>query len=281
MPRLQAALCGALIWALLPAALAYDYDSDFDPADQDTWPVIAIIIDDLGDRAVEGRHALALPGPVACSILPHTPYAREFSVTAHARGKEVLLHQPLEADTRNHLLGPGAMRLGITRAQMRATLRDNLATLRYVSGVNNHMGSFFTRHAQQMGWLMRELQATGDLYFVDSVTTGGTRGQQQAELAGIANARRDVFLDHVQEAKHVASQFELLKRSARRQGYALGIGHPFTVTLDMLDAALPRLAATGYRLVSVRELISVRAIRQKAQTVTAGSAEPVRKHRQD
>ena len=282
MNRLKVALCGVLLWALLPAALAYDYESNFDPTDQDTWPVIAVIIDDLGDRPALGRQALALPGPVACSILPHTPFAREFATTAHALGKEVMLHQPLEADTDNHLLGPGAMTLGTTREQMRSTLRENLATLRHVSGMNNHMGSLFTRHAEPMGWLMKELRAAGDLYFVDSVTTGGTMGRQQARLVGVANARRDVFLDHVQEAEHVAVQFEVLKLAARRQGYAIGIGHPFTVTLEMLDKALPRLAATGYRLVSVRELIEVRATRQKAaQAFAAGSAEPVSTHRSD
>jgi hypothetical protein len=271
--RLAACLLAAL-W--MSGAHAYDYERDFDAADQATWPVIALIIDDLGDVADAGRRALALPGPVACSILPHTPYAYEFAVTAHARGKEVLLHQPLEAEAHNTLLGPGAIMRDQSRDELRSTLQDNLGSLAFVSGVNNHMGSLLTQHAIPMTWIMSEIKATsgpsGGLFFVDSVTTGNTLAQERARAARIPNARRDVFLDHVQEVEHVAVQLEALKKAARRQGYALGIGHPYEVTLSMLHEVLPQLAASGYRLVSVGDLIRVRdARRARINSVVAGA----------
>src|SRR3546814_8250310 len=57
---------------------------------------IAIVIDDLGDRPVETRMATELPGPVACAFLPESPYTRRYADAAHAAGKEVLLHLPLQ-----------------------------------------------------------------------------------------------------------------------------------------------------------------------------------------
>ncbi len=264
----------AAAWLIgLPVALAYEYKHDFDPADPATWPVVAVIIDDLGDRPILGRRALALPGPVACAILPRTPYASEFARTAFLRGKEVLLHQPLEAATKNELLGPGAITRQLTLPQMRSMLRTNLESIAYVSGVNNHMGSWLTTQTGAMNSLMAEIRANnnrfGGLFFVDSVTSGATVAQRAAAAARIPNARRDVFLDHVQDSEHVAQQLDLLKRTARQQGFALGIGHPFAVTLDALGQALPQLAANGYRLVSVRELIAVREARKPDHEVMA------------
>ncbi len=52
---------------------------------------IALIIDDLGDVLGIGRRATALDGPVACAVLPYTPFARTIAEQAHSAGKEVLL----------------------------------------------------------------------------------------------------------------------------------------------------------------------------------------------
>ena len=50
-------------------------------------PRIAIIIDDLGYQWDAGLRVIALPGPVACAILPQTPRAAELARLANeARG---------------------------------------------------------------------------------------------------------------------------------------------------------------------------------------------------
>ena len=60
-------------------------------------PVISIIVDDLGYQLNDGRRVVDLPGPVACSVLPHTPYGERLARAAHVAGKEVLLHLPMQA----------------------------------------------------------------------------------------------------------------------------------------------------------------------------------------
>ena len=42
-------------------------------------PRIAIIIDDLGYQLDAGKRAIALPGPVACAILPGSPRAAQLA----------------------------------------------------------------------------------------------------------------------------------------------------------------------------------------------------------
>ena len=246
-----------------------------DGAVPDTRPVIAIIIDDLGHTGGLGRRALALPGPVAASILPHTPYAGEFARTAHLRGKEVLLHQPMQATSNNDLLGPGALVEPLTEARLRERLYHNLASIPHVSGINNHMGSSLTRHTRAMVWLMRAIRdAEQPLFFIDSVTTGASVAHVVADAARLPTARRHVFLDHIVSEAHVRTQVERLKQFAQRNGYALAIGHPYAETLTVLEAALPQLADSGYRLVPVRELIRVRNARLGATRSVAGAAAP-------
>src|SRR5690242_976270 len=60
-------------------------------------PVVAVMIDDLGEHLDDARRVTALPGPVACAILPHTTHAVAIANLAHSAGKEVLLHLPMES----------------------------------------------------------------------------------------------------------------------------------------------------------------------------------------
>lgn len=251
----------SLLLALLVGAnaSAYDHDAQFDAASPETWPVITLILDDIGNRRAEGKRAVALPGPVVFAVLPHTPYGPELARAAHRSGKEVMLHQPFQAATNNHLLGKGAITLDQTYRDIERTLRDNLLTVPHVAGVNNHMGSLLTRHPGHMAWVMRVLKEHGSLYFVDSVTTGRSVALSTAQAYDLPGLKRDVFLDSVPTEEAVAMQFERLKQHAREHGYAVGIGHPFPHTLNVLEKELPRLSGLGYRLIGIQRMIKVQA----------------------
>ena len=224
-------------------------------------PRIAIIIDDLGYQRAAGRRAAALPGPVACAVLPLTPRAAELAEAAHAAGKEVLLHLPLQS------LGeedpePGGIVLDMSRAELARTFEGSLRSVPHVVGVNTHQGSLLTQHPGHMHWLMQEIGARDDLFFVDSYTTVDSIALQLAREAGIASVRRDVFLDPDRSPDTVAREFSRLKRLAREKGMAVGIGHPYPATLALLERELPRLAEEGIELVGIGEYV-----RQAQRTV--------------
>lgn len=220
-----------------------------------TMPRIAIIIDDIGDRYEEGLAAVNLPGPVACAFLPHTPHARSLARLAHDQGKDVLLHLPLQA-LEDKALGPGAITLNITETEFRRRLQENLAAIPHVRGVNNHMGSLLTRHPGHMTWLMRNLAEHGGMFFVDSFTHPASVALAMARESGVPAARRDVFLDNIQEREAIELEFKRLVKRAHQQGSAIGIGHPYPVTMAFLAEILPNLADTyGVRLVPVSTLI--------------------------
>lgn len=217
-------------------------------------PRIAIIIDDLGYQRAAGRRAVGLPGPVACAVLPLTPRAAELAEAAHAAGKEVLLHLPLQS------LGeqdpePGGIVLDMSRAQLARAFEDSLRSVPHAVGVNTHQGSLLTQHPGHMHWLMQEIAAREPLFFVDSYTTVDSVALQLAREAGLASVRRDVFLDPDRSPGTVEREFTRLKRLAREKGMAVGIGHPYPATLALLERELPRLADEGIELVGIGEYL--------------------------
>lgn len=218
---------------------------------------IAIIIDDLGHSLELGRAAVDLPGALTYAVLPQLPYSRDIAERAHGGGKEVMLHLPMQSSD-GRPLGPGGLRDDMSREAFARAVRADLAAVPHVSGVNNHMGSLLTQKPAAMRWLMQDLRCFRDLYFVDSRTDMRTVAREFASEAGLATAQRDVFLDNEQEPDYIRGQIRRLVDKARRQGTAIGIGHPYPETLLVLAEELPALADQGVQLVPVSRLVETR-----------------------
>jgi polysaccharide deacetylase 2 family uncharacterized protein YibQ len=216
---------------------------------------IALIIDDLGNVLHAGKRTTALKGPVACAVLPHTPFGSIIARQAHFSGKEVLLHLPLQPIGQVGLTQAGTIDIDNTRDQLVRIFEADIASIPYVVGVNNHMGSLLTRHPGHMKWLMGALKARGNLFFVDSYTTDSSVALQLAREHEIPASRRDVFLDNVPTWAAIDREFARLRRRAKKNGTAIGIGHPYPVTLNYLEYALPGLVSDGIELVTVAALI--------------------------
>jgi len=245
-----ALLCLRVVFALEPVP-------EQDSAADAKRPVIAIIIDDLGNQRLPGLRTIDLDGPIACAIMPHTAHATYLANQAHAAGKEVILHLPMQPAEMNRIAGPGEISLDTDRTELAYILEENLRSVPHTVGVSNHMGSLITRHPGHMRWLMQDLADRGDLFFIDSFTTPDSVAYEIALETGIPAGRRHIFLDNVQTTAAVEQQFERLKRRANTYGYAIGIGHPYPATLDYLQTALRTLAEEGYKIVPVAQIIAL------------------------
>jgi hypothetical protein len=220
-------------------------------------PQISIIIDDMGYRRQAGLDAVGLPGPVAYSFLPHSPHAAKLAALAHGRGKEIMLHLPMQGSSTSPL-GPGAVTANMSRLGLMRAVSSGLASVPYVSGVNNHMGSVLTPRSEHMGWLMDLLRVRGSLFFVDSRTTHHTRAFEVARKRSVPSTWRDVFLDNELDGSKIRSEFQRLLKIAKRRGTALAIGHPHPETIAILADAIPRLDEFGVRLISIAAMIRAR-----------------------
>ncbi len=217
--------------------------------------IIGLIVDDLGNHRDGGRRVARLPGPIACSVLPHTPHAMELAGLCHQMGKVVMLHLPMQPEARGISGGPGLLHEGMDRDQVIRTFHAGLDSVPYARGVNNHMGSHLTRHLAYMQGVMEDIVGQGGLFFIDSYTSVSSVALKVARANGVPSIARDVFLDNDPDPRRIKEQFGKLVKIARRDGYALGIGHPYKATLELLESELPQLAAEGIMLVSVEDLI--------------------------
>ncbi len=218
-------------------------------------PRIAIIIDDLGYGFAAGQRAIGLPGPVSFAVLPGTPRASALAAMAHENGKEVLLHLPLQAAPNESHQEPLGINLHMTRAEFGDVFEQALISVPHAIGVNSHRGSLLTRHPGHMQWLMQEIRAREELFFVDSYTTHHSVALQIAGEEGVSARKRDIFLDPDPDPETIERAFERMKVLADRRGSVVAIGHPYSATLTLLERELPRLEAAGYELVSISELI--------------------------
>lgn len=216
---------------------------------------VAIIIDDLGYHLANGRRAIDLPGPIAYSFLPGAPRARILAEQAHRKGKDVLLHLPMQALAEAERREPSEIHFDMSRERLGVVFGEALHAVPHVVGVNSHRGSLLTRHPGHMRWLMEEIRAHGTLFFVDSYTHHKSVAMQIARETGVDALKRDVFLDPDQSPETVAREFERMKELARRRGQVVAIGHPYPATLELLERELPRLEEEGFELVSISELL--------------------------
>jgi polysaccharide deacetylase 2 family uncharacterized protein YibQ len=79
------------------------------------------------------------------------------------------------------------------------------------------------------------------LYFIDSRTTADTLCGPSAQLLQVPFAQKDVFIDHIPEPDFVRKTLHRLEKIAENHGEAIGIGHPHSVTYEVLREMLPEL----------------------------------------
>lgn len=218
-------------------------------------PRVAIIIDDLGYHLANGKRAIQLPGTVTYSFLPGAPRARLLAEHAYEQGKEILLHLPLQAHAVEGGREPSEIGIDMSRDRLSHVFNEALQSVPHVTGINSHRGSLMTRHPGHMRWLMEEINDHGNLFFVDSYTHHASVALQIADEAGVAAARRDVFLDPDRSPETVAREFERMKGLAKQHGRVVAIGHPYPATLELLERELPLLAEEGFELINVSELV--------------------------
>lgn len=215
---------------------------------------LAIIIDDIGYNLTLGKRTTDLNGDFTLAVLPFTPHGIELAQRAHQRGKEIMLHTPM-SNHHNYPLGRGGLKSGMQRAEFLAVLRENLANVPHIKGVNNHMGSQLTEETEPMRWLMEELKAKG-LYFVDSRTSARTQALIMAEKIRLPSRRRDVFLDDDRSSSNIKYQLIRALKLARQRGSAIAIGHPYPETLAELERLQPLLEQYDVQLVKTSQLMA-------------------------
>ena len=226
------------------------------PVNLSNKPKIAIVLDDMGVDQRRSRIATQLKGPLTLSYLTYARDLAHQTQKAREAGHELMLHVPMEPSSSDVDPGPNVLLSGVPSSETISALKWGLEQFSGFVGINNHMGSRFTSHLEGMRTVMRELKKR-ELIFLDSVTSGSTKGQIAANQIGVPFIARNIFLDHIDDINEIKKRLSAVKRLAKKQGYAVAIGHPRDATLKALKSWLEENDMDNFQLVPVSALIKL------------------------
>lgn len=220
------------------------------PDVDESSPMIAIVIDDLGVNRKMTKEVLDLPAPLTASFLYYADDLPAQTQAARAAGHELLVHTPMEPINAKFNPSPGALRTGMPAEEIKDRLALMLDSFPGYVGINNHMGSRFTADRPAMRAVMEEVEKRG-LLFLDSLTSSRSVAKKIAREQNIPYAVRNVFLDNSQNEQEIIKQLSLLEKHALRHRFAVGIGHPHKATVNALKKWIPRAKQKGFVFVPV------------------------------
>ena len=220
------------------------------PVVQSTGTLI-FVFDDAGHNMTQLQPFLELPFPITVAVLPGLDYSAEAAQKARNSGKEVILHQPMQAKNRSVDPGPCAIKPDMTADQVYDLVRQNIASLGPVSGINNHEGSLITENENLLGAVMDVCRAE-QLYFLDSRTTSSSVAKKVAAQRSLPIWERTVFLDNTQNKKDIETAVKLGMELASKNGSAIMIGHVWTSSLpSILIDLYPEMIMQGFTISTI------------------------------
>ena len=216
---------------------------------------LVILLDDGGQNLAHLQKFLDLPFPITIAVLPQLAHSKESAARIRARGKELMLHQPMQAINTGVNPGPGAITPNMDEEQIKATLFKNISEIGPVAGFNNHEGSLITADAEKMETVLKYASENG-IYFLDSRTNVNTTVPAVASALGLSYYERNGrFLDNVKTRDNVVAEIRKNLDIANRDGVVIMIGHIWSA--DFMPAALmevyPELLEKGYKFKTVSE----------------------------
>jgi len=214
---------------------------------------IVLILDDVGFDHQPLASAMRIDPNLNFSVLPNASRAQEVAEELHRNGFEVLCHLPMEPLDPKKSPGPNAVMTSMSNGEIARLTRNDIAAVPYAVGVNNHMGSRATLDPRVMTSVLSALPK--GMYFIDSMTVGGSVAGKIAREMKIPTASRQVFLDDVQSEAAVRQQLDHLVADAAERGVAVGIGHMYDVTVRVLNEKVPTLRSRGIRLLRASEVV--------------------------
>jgi polysaccharide deacetylase 2 family uncharacterized protein YibQ len=220
---------------------------------------IAIVIDDMGCDLTPVNNILSIDIPITLSILPSLPFSIEAAEKAREKGREIILHLPMEPrgyPEKNP--GEGCLYIAMGYEEIGKQLEEDISAVPSIVGVNNHMGSRFMEDEGRVEMVLKHLKKR-DLFFLDSLTTRDSKGREIAEKIGVKYIARDVFIDNNRDFSDTREKLiNIIEKKDRWKTLVL-IGHPHTSTIEAIRETVPLFRAEGIEVVTLSDLIELKS----------------------
>ena len=199
--------------------------------DKKDKPKLVILIDDVSTKAQKDK-ILNIGYTVNMAFLPPTKAHKDSASLAQSLPFH-MIHFPMQASSA--FKGEEIDTLRVTDSY--ETIEKRVKQLRawYPNAIytNNHTGSVFTENEEAVDKLFRALKKY-NFIFVDSRTSAKSVIKKYAKKYDMPYIVRNTFIDNEKDYKSIQTQLKKAIDIAKKQGYAIAIGNPHNITLQVL-----------------------------------------------
>ncbi|HJE02356.1 MAG TPA: divergent polysaccharide deacetylase family protein [Aliarcobacter thereius] len=194
-------------------------------------PKLVIVIDDVVSKSQVNK-ILDIGYPVNISFLPPAKNHKN-SANIAKNINFYLIHFPLQASKAFKNFEENTLNVSDSYQKIEARVKQLRAWYPDAIYTNNHTGSVFTENYEAMDKLFRALKKH-NFIFVDSRTSPNSVAKELSVKYKFPYIVRDVFLDNNRNYDDILKQLKESISIAKKQGFAIAIGHPYDITFKVL-----------------------------------------------
>ena len=199
--------------------------------DLKTKPKLVIIIDDVVSKSQKDK-ILNIGYPITMAFLPPNGVQKESAIIAQNLPFH-MIHFPMQASKNFKNIEIDTLNISDSYEKIEARVKKIRDLYPNTTYTNNHTGSVFTENYEAMDKLFRALKKY-NFIFVDSKTTPNSVAKELSIKYQMPYIVRDTFLDNDRSFTAIQNQLKDAIRVAKKQGFAIAIGHPYEVTFKVL-----------------------------------------------
>ena len=199
--------------------------------DLKTKPKLVIIIDDVVSKTQKDK-ILNIGYPITMAFLPPNGVQKESAIIAQNLPFH-MIHFPMQASKNFKNIEVNTLNISDSYETIEARVKQLRVLYPNATYTNNHTGSVFTENYEAMDKLFRALKKY-NFIFVDSRTTPNSVAKELSIKYQMPYIVRDTFLDNDRSFTAIQNQLKDAIRVAKKQGFAIAIGHPYEVTFQVL-----------------------------------------------
>ncbi len=212
-------------------------------------PKLVIIIDDVhSQRQLNAIKSLNLK--VTPSIFP--PFRLSPNSNKLAIGlTHYMVHLPMESSSKQFNKQYKTLKVNDIDKNIENRIKELRVLFPTAKYINNHTGSVFTSNYNAMNLAYKYMKKY-NFKFIDSKTSSKTKVKKIVNMHKDKYIGRDIFLDNTQNIDYIKKQLRKAVRVAKKNGYAVAIGHPYKSTMSALASSQNILSSVD--LVYIDEL---------------------------
>lgn len=199
--------------------------------DKTTKPKLAIIIDDVSTKHQKEK-ILDIGYKVNMAFLPPTKIHPNSAQIAQNL-PFYMIHFPMEASSAFKSEEENTLKVKDSYEKIEKRVEDLRKWYPNAIYTNNHTGSVFTENEEAMDKLFKALKKY-DFIFVDSRTSSKSVVEKLALKYEMPYIVRNTFIDNEKDFDYVQNQLKIAIDIAKKRGYAIAIGHPHSITIEVL-----------------------------------------------